>query len=403
MRRRQRADRASRRRTRASPTRCSACTTIALSLRDSAPPRARRCASASTATASRGASPTCSRQGSAGERCGNVGADAPRVRSTASIERARRDRAVADAARAGRFSHCGVTLDLGRGAGLDSAPRSPPTRSGGSRGSSSTTGWTSRTPSRAPATALPRRVGATGRVVSRRCRSGTTPPTSPPAGSRTGSTPGSASPRRRLRGPRRRRWTSALVSRAWRRAHVRATTSRRAQPPHARALRAVARRARAPGPRRRRRAARLALDELARNVAADIRADGVHRECSTHYHLIVLRSLLGARENARRFALDAPARLRRAPDAGLRLRAALPAGRTGDPGAVRRRHRATYARLLALGGRSAGAPRPALGRDRRRARQRRRALETSASPTAATTSSAAAGATATGRTRTSAS
>jgi glycosyltransferase involved in cell wall biosynthesis len=45
-----------------SPTRCSACTTIALSLRGSAPPRARRCASASTAAASRGASCTCSRR-----------------------------------------------------------------------------------------------------------------------------------------------------------------------------------------------------------------------------------------------------------------------------------------------------------------------------------------------------
>ena len=50
----------------------------------------------------------------------------------------------------------------------------------------------------------------------------------------------------------------------------------------------------------------FALAELHANLLADVRADGVHREQSTHYHCIVLRSFLGARENARRFGLAFP-------------------------------------------------------------------------------------------------
>jgi hypothetical protein len=50
----------------------------------------------------------------------------------------------------------------------------------------------------------------------------------------------------------------------------------------------------------------LAMTELHRNLLADVRADGVHREHSTHYHMIALRSFLAARENARRFGLDFP-------------------------------------------------------------------------------------------------
>ncbi len=48
----------------------------------------------------------------------------------------------------------------------------------------------------------------------------------------------------------------------------------------------------------------LALQD---NLQHDIRADGVQREHSTHYHLVALRSLLAARENARRFGLAVPA------------------------------------------------------------------------------------------------
>jgi uncharacterized heparinase superfamily protein len=48
----------------------------------------------------------------------------------------------------------------------------------------------------------------------------------------------------------------------------------------------------------------FAMAELEKNVLSDIWPDGVHRECSIHYHAIVLRSLLGAWENARRFGLS---------------------------------------------------------------------------------------------------
>ena len=48
----------------------------------------------------------------------------------------------------------------------------------------------------------------------------------------------------------------------------------------------------------------FAMTELENNALTDMWPDGVHRECSTHYHAIVLRSLLGAWENARRFGLS---------------------------------------------------------------------------------------------------
>ena len=48
------------------------------------------------------------------------------------------------------------------------------------------------------------------------------------------------------------------------------------------------------------------IAELHRTLVEGFRADGVHREGSTHYHLVALRSLLGARENARRFSLTLP-------------------------------------------------------------------------------------------------
>jgi hypothetical protein len=51
----------------------------------------------------------------------------------------------------------------------------------------------------------------------------------------------------------------------------------------------------------------LALTGLERNLLSDFRRDGVHCEASTHYHMVVLRSALGTRENARRFGLRLPA------------------------------------------------------------------------------------------------
>ncbi|HVF92014.1 MAG TPA: alginate lyase family protein [Blastocatellia bacterium] len=50
----------------------------------------------------------------------------------------------------------------------------------------------------------------------------------------------------------------------------------------------------------------LAAGELYRNLMTDIRPDGVHRESSTHYHMTALRSFVGARENARLFGLALP-------------------------------------------------------------------------------------------------
>jgi hypothetical protein len=67
----------------------------------------------------------------------------------------------------------------------------------------------------------------------------------------------------------------------------------------------------------------FAVDELHRNILADIGQDGVQRERSTHYHHVVLRSFLGARENACRFGLtfhpDFDERLIRACDFSLHV------------------------------------------------------------------------------------
>jgi Heparinase II/III-like protein/Heparinase II/III N-terminus len=48
-----------------------------------------------------------------------------------------------------------------------------------------------------------------------------------------------------------------------------------------------------------REAAQTILNLLGHNAIEDVWADGVHRECSTDYHMIVLRSLLGAVANGR--------------------------------------------------------------------------------------------------------
>jgi hypothetical protein len=91
----------------------------------------------------------------------------------------------------------------------------------------------------------------------------------------------------------------------------------------------------------------FAVTELHRNLLADIRPDGVHREHSTHYHMLVLRSFLGARENARLYGLTLPAgfdaRLKRACDFALhchRPDGSIPALSDSDT--------ASYADLLML-------------------------------------------------------
>jgi len=93
----------------------------------------------------------------------------------------------------------------------------------------------------------------------------------------------------------------------------------------------------------------FAVAELDRNLATDFRADGVHREASTHYHMIALRSFAGARENARRYGVELPPgfdeRLTRACDFALHCRrpdGQIPMLSDSDGG--------DYAELLAFAG-----------------------------------------------------
>lgn len=94
--------------------------------------------------------------------------------------------------------------------------------------------------------------------------------------------------------------------------------------------------------------ARRVLDLLAENAASDIWADGVHRECSADYHCLVLRSLLGAIGIATDEWLTVPSGLmaaaHRACDVALHLQrpdGITPALSDGDEG--------HYAELLELG------------------------------------------------------
>jgi uncharacterized heparinase superfamily protein len=93
----------------------------------------------------------------------------------------------------------------------------------------------------------------------------------------------------------------------------------------------------------------FAVEELERNLRQDFRPDGVHREASTHYHMIALRSFVGARENARRYGVPLSAefdeRLSRACDFALHCRrpdGTIPALSDADTG--------DYSQLLALAG-----------------------------------------------------
>jgi hypothetical protein len=94
---------------------------------------------------------------------------------------------------------------------------------------------------------------------------------------------------------------------------------------------------------------RFAIRALHENLLADVLPDGVHRERSTHYHHVVLRSFVGVRENARRFHLALPPgfdeRLARACDFALhchRPDGAIPALSDSDGG--------SYLDLLATAG-----------------------------------------------------
>jgi hypothetical protein len=99
----------------------------------------------------------------------------------------------------------------------------------------------------------------------------------------------------------------------------------------------------------------FAVAELYRNLLTDVRPDGVHREHSTHYHMLVLRTFLGARENAQRFGVEFPKgfdeHLQRACDFALHCRrpdGSIPALSDSDTG--------DYSDLLALAARLFGRP-----------------------------------------------
>ena len=205
---------------------------------------------------------------------------------------------------------------------------------------------------------------------------------------------------RRVRGPRRRRRGALLNSMAaqvtWLRDNLTPRRNHRTLELYALFIVALALPAST-----RRRAARLRAGRARAQPDSDFRPDGVHRESSTHYHLIVLRSFVGARENARRFGLELPPgfdeRLSRALEFALhchRPDGAIPALSDSDTG--------SYAELLALAADLLARPdlRYAATRGARGTPPRAR---NAASRTAATTSSAAAGEKAPTGSRTSAS
>jgi hypothetical protein len=98
-----------------------------------------------------------------------------------------------------------------------------------------------------------------------------------------------------------------------------------------------------------------AWDTLQDNLLTDVWSDGVHRERSTHYHLIALRSFVAARVNVIRFGGVVPPaydeRLRAACRFGMHVHrpdGQIPAFSDSDSG--------SYLDLLWLAGRSLGAP-----------------------------------------------
>jgi len=93
----------------------------------------------------------------------------------------------------------------------------------------------------------------------------------------------------------------------------------------------------------------FAVDALNENLLADFLPDGVHREASTHYHMVALRSFVGAVANCRRYGIDAPFELTAACEFAHAIRrpdGTIPALSDSDTG--------DYAPLLALAARLIG-------------------------------------------------
>ncbi|MDQ1619832.1 MAG: hypothetical protein QOE19_2401 [Actinomycetota bacterium] len=98
-----------------------------------------------------------------------------------------------------------------------------------------------------------------------------------------------------------------------------------------------------------------ALAALHENLLTDVRADGVHRERSTHYHSIALRSFLAARLNATMFGLEVPAGYDERLAAALRF--AMHVHRPdGEIPALSDSDSGSYLDLLVLGGQVLGEP-----------------------------------------------
>ena len=92
---------------------------------------------------------------------------------------------------------------------------------------------------------------------------------------------------------------------------------------------------------------RLGMREIHANLLTDVRPDGVHREHSTHYHLIALRSFLARATTCAGSATSCPPSYDAHLVARVRLRDALPPPRRLDPGAVRQRQRRLRGRARA--------------------------------------------------------
>ena len=99
----------------------------------------------------------------------------------------------------------------------------------------------------------------------------------------------------------------------------------------------------------------FAAEALHRDLRDAFRTDGVHRESSTHYHLVALRTFVAARENAVRYGLDLgdgyDERLARACEFAVHVHrpdGRIPALSDSDSG--------SYGELLALAGRLLGRP-----------------------------------------------
>jgi uncharacterized heparinase superfamily protein len=97
----------------------------------------------------------------------------------------------------------------------------------------------------------------------------------------------------------------------------------------------------------------FAVEALHENLLADFLPDGVHREASTHYHMVALRSFVGAAANCRRYGVEVPfgARLAAACEFAHAIRrpdGTIPALSDSDTG--------DYAPLLGLAARVLDAP-----------------------------------------------